>query len=205
MNSGNDQYRRPRPHFTTDSDEIRPTIDRRQLLTGSAMLLGVALLMLLALVPRSASAPGPETDVAQAHSDAAQRLAGECLVIQQMTYTPCGHSVTRRQSLPTELAGQTREALAAAYDGWQITSFAPAEVSMSRAFSLYCPQHAVLMPDDSGMLCIWENRYGDALALVKELNLPLSELPEALQEELRPGKGFDSRDALEKWLENAES
>lgn len=204
MHSENDQYRRPRPHFTAEETEIRPTIDRHQLLTGSAMLLGIALLMVLAMIPRSAEAPGPE-DAAQVHLDAAQRLAAECQVIQHLSYTPCGHSVTRRQALPTELSGQTREALAAAYDGWQITAFAPAEVTMSRAFSLYCPQHAVLMPDDNGMLCIWENRYGDALALVKELNLPVGELPESLQEEARAGKGFDTREDLEKWLENAAS
>ena len=76
---------------------------------------------------------------------------------------------------------------------------------MQRALPLHCPQHAVLMPDDSGMLCIWENRYGDALALVKELGLFMSELPEALQQEVRTGKGFDTQEALEKWLESADS
>ena len=61
------------------------------------------------------------------------------------------------------------------------------------------------MPDASGVLCIFENRYGDALALVRSLDTPLSSLPESLQEELRQGKGFDSVEELERWLENAES
>ena len=33
----------------------------------------------------------------------------------------------------------------------------------------------------------------------------VKDLPESLQEELRQGKGFDSVEELERWLENAES
>ena len=76
---------------------------------------------------------------------------------------------------------------------------------MERTLDLYCPEHYVLLPDDSGMLCVFQNRYGDALALVKELNVSLTELPDAYQEELRPGKGFDTLDALTQWLESIES
>ena len=34
------QYRRPRPHLAMEPNTVRPTIDRRQLLSGTAMLLG---------------------------------------------------------------------------------------------------------------------------------------------------------------------
>ena len=40
------QYRRPRPHFSDEKVEVRTTVDRRQLLTGGAMLLGLALLLI---------------------------------------------------------------------------------------------------------------------------------------------------------------
>ena len=76
---------------------------------------------------------------------------------------------------------------------------------MEQTFDFYCAQHQVLMPDASGMLCVFENRYGDALALVRTLDTPLSALPEAVQEELRAGKGFDSAEELERWLESIES
>ena len=36
------RYRRPRPHLSDEPADIRPTVDRRQLLTGGAMLLGMA-------------------------------------------------------------------------------------------------------------------------------------------------------------------
>ena len=76
---------------------------------------------------------------------------------------------------------------------------------MEQTLDMYCPDHVVLMPDESGMLCVFENRYGDALALVHELSTPLSALPESYQEELLPGMGFDTLDELESWLEAMES
>lgn len=205
FNDPNDQYRRPQHHLNEKRIDVHPTIDRRQLLTGSAMLMGLALLMILALVPRSAQAPDAEQDTAQVHLDAAQTLSAECAVIQHMTYVPCGHSLTRRQSLPTELAGKTRDALSAAYDAWQVTAFSPTEVTMEQSLDMFCPQHVVLLPDEGGMLCIWQNKYGDALALVKELGVAVGELPDDAQDEARQGKGFDTQEALEKWLESVES
>lgn len=201
----NNQYRRPQSHLPDEQIDIRPTVDRRQLLTGSAVLLGLALLMILALTPLRASAPASEPDAAQAHTAADQTLAAECVLIQHLTYAPCGHQMTRRQSVPAELSGKTRADLVAAYDVWQVTSFSPAEVTMEQSLDMYCPEHVVLMPDESGMLCIWQNKYGDALALVKELGAAVSELPDSVQDEVRSGKGFDTQEELEKWMESAES
>lgn len=205
MHDSNERFRQPRPHMSNEPIDIRPTVDRRQLLTGSAMLMGLALLLILALVPHSARAPEALPDAAQANLDAAQTLAAECAVIQHMTYAPCGHSLTRRQALPAELTGKTRTELAAAYDAWQVTAFSPAEVTMERRLDMYCPEHIVLMPDEGGMLCLWENRYGDALALLKALDCAVSELPDSVQDEVRRGKGFNTQDELEKWLESVES
>ncbi len=197
------QYRRPRPHFSDDKVEIRPTVDRRQLLTGGAMLLGMALLLIVALVPKSTADDVP--DAAQVRSDAQMTTSADCQLIQHMSYSPCGHELTRRQLIPTELAGKDRGAIAVAYDAWRITSFASAEVVMEQTLSLYCPEHVVLMPDEGGMLCVFQNKYGDALALVKELDLLLSELPDNVQQAVRSGKGFASIEELEQWLEGADS
>ena len=200
-----EQYRRPRPHFSTEQPEVRATIDRRQLLTGGAMLLGLALLMIVALTPKSTVDDALQPDAAQVRSDAQQTAAADCQLIQHLTYAPCGHDLTRRQVIPTELVGKNREAVSAAYDAWQITSFASQEVVMEQTCALYCPEHVVLMPNEGGLLCIFQNKYGDALALVKELDLLLSELPDSVQQELRAGKGFATIEELEKWLESSDS
>ena len=199
----NGQYRRPHPHFTMEENTIRPTIDRRQLLSGTAMLLGLALLLIVALVPKGTVDDMP--DAAQVRTDVQQTTSADCQIIQHMTYAPCGHDLTRRQTIPQELTGKGREAVSAAYDAWQITSFASAEVVMEQTLPLYCPEHVVLLPDESGMLCIFQNKYDDALALVKELDLLLSELPDDVQQLIRKGKGFSTIEELEKWLEGADS
>ena len=57
----------------------------------------------------------------------------------------------------------------------------------------------------AGTLCIYENKYGDALALVSELSVAVSALPAAAQEEVQDGLGFSTLEELEAWLENMES
>lgn len=205
MDRFNEQYRRPKPHFSDEKAEIRPTVDRRQLLTGGAMLLGLALLLIVALVPKRTVDDTTLPETAQVRSDVQQTTNADCQLIQHMTYSPCGHDLTRRQVIPTELVGKNREAVSAAYDTWTITSFASAEVVMEQTLSLYCPEHVVLMPDEGGMLCVFQNKYGDALALVKELDLLLSELPDDVQQTVRAGKGFASIEELEQWLEGVDS
>lgn len=205
MNDQNEQYRRPQLHFSDEKTDVRPTINRRQLLSGCAMLTALAVLLIVGLAPHRAGAPGLSPDAAQVRTDPTLTLSEDCQVIQHLTFTPCGHAITRRQTLPAELTGKGRIDLEAAYDAWQLTSFESGEVVMEQAVSMFCPQHVVLMPDEGGMLCIWQNRYGDALALVKQLDSAVGELPESVQQEVRQGKGFDSQDALEQWLESVES
>ncbi len=185
--------------------QAKALIDRRQIILGSLTLLGMALLLIVGLTPRTASAPQTDPDAAQVGSDTVQTLNADCVLIQHLTYTPCEHSLTRRQTLPPDLAGKTRADLEAAYDAWQVTSFAPGEVAMEQTLAMYCPEHMILMPDDSGMLCIFQNKYGDALALVEALEIPISDLPDSYQEEIRPGKGFPTQESLSQWLEAADS
>ena len=113
--------------------------------------------------------------------------------------------MTRRQNLPSELIGQGRETVEAAYDQWRITEFSPRQITMEQQLDMYCSQHMVIMPDETGVLGIFENKYGDALAYVRSLETRLDALPEALQEEIRLGKGFNTLAELEQWMENAES
>lgn len=204
MTDRNDQYRRPRPHLPRE-ENTPPTITRRQLLSGCALLMTLAVLMVVGLTPRTARAPEAEPPAAQARTDTTQALLADCQLLQHLSYAPCGHQLTRRQTIPQELAGADMAALTDAYPDWQITAFSPGEVVMARQIGLHCPEHLVLKPDEGGLLCVFRNKYGDALALEKELNLPIGDMPDELQDKLRQGMGFDTLEALEKWLESAES
>lgn len=201
LDQWNGQYRRPKPHFSDEKPVIRPTIDRRALLTGCTMLGVMSLLLTLALLPRVPA--GESSEPVRADTQAVTRA--DCQIIQHLTFTSCGHEMTRRQQIPGELAGKTREEITAAYDPWQVTTFSAGEIAMEQTVGIFCPEHVVLMPDAGGMLCIFQNRYGDALALVKELHVPVGELPDAVQDAVRRGKGFSTIEELEQWLEGAES
>lgn len=187
-----------------EKPRVKATIDRRQLLLGTVTLLAMAALLAIGLTPRQAK-PQAEPESAQVGSDAAAVLDEGCQVIQHLSYTPCGHSLTRRQTLPPELAGKGRAEAEAAYDPFRVVGFSAEELEMEQTLDMFCPDHVVLMPDESGMLCVFQNRYGDALAMIHELGTPLGDLPESYQEEIRPGKGFSTLADLESWLESIES
>ncbi len=183
----------------------------RQVFFGAAALVAAAVLLIIGLYPRDAVAPDlsntapPENMADAAGTQPSIHVEAGCELVQLMKYSRCDHEVTRRIPLPQELAGKTRQEVETAYEGWQVTEFLPKRVTMARLVSLYCAEHVVLMPDETGVLGVFENKYGDAMAFVRSLETSLDSLPESIQEEVRLGKGFDTMKDLEQWLENVES
>lgn len=182
-------------------------IPGRQLLFGTLSLAVVAVILLIGLKPVSLENPTavPSPGANQVGTVQGTQVASGCQVIQELSYTPCGHSITRRMDIPTELVGKQLGDVEAAYDLYRVTSFLPNEITMEQELNMFCAKHVVLLPDESGFLCVFQNKYGDALALLDSLELPISDLPESIQEEIRKGKGFDDLAALEQWLESVES
>ena len=173
------------------------------LLLSATVLLAIAAATLL--LPSGSTAPG-ELPPAQAVDAADQvRVEEGCELLQTLTYTRCEHVVTRRVTAPAELYGKTLAEVEALYPEWRITEFGAKLIKMEQQPDMYCPDHMVLMPNGAGMLCVFENKYGDALALVNELDLELSSLPSAVQEDLRHRVGFSSLAGLEQWLKSVES
>lgn len=172
------------------------------------MLLAAAALAALAaavvLWPGS-TAPDEAPPAQAADSPQDSRLQENSELYQTLTYTRCRHTVTRRLTAPVELLGKTRQQTEELYPEWRITAFGPKRVEMEQQLELFCPDHKVLLPGGDGLLCVFENRYGDALALVKELQTPLSALPEAQQQLVKHGMGFSTLEELEAWLESMES
>ena len=182
----------------------------RQVLLGAATLVAAAVLLIIGLYPRDAAAPDldttpPPENAADAAGTQPSRVEAGCELVQQISYSRCDHKIERRTPISQELVGKTRQELEAAYDGWQVTEFLPKRVTMARQFPLYCAQHVVLMPDEAGVLSLFENKYGDAMAFVRSLEIDMDSLPESTQEEVRLGKGFDSLKEVEQWLESIES
>ena len=172
----------------------------------AALLFGVAVLLLFVggflLIQGSRGEEAPSQQVGGAD---AVRVRDGAELLQTLTYSRCAHTVTRRVTAPVEVYGKTLEEVQPLYPEWRITSFSSSEVQMSQRPDMFCPAHLVLMTSPEGKLCVYRNKYGDALALEKELNTDCSALPAAVQEELKEGIGFATDEELAGWLESVES
>ena len=128
-----------------------------------------------------------------------------CQLIQTLRYDRCGHEVVRRVKADKEYKGCTLQQMQQSFAEWDVTSFSPAEIEMSRTLSIYCPDHLVVLPDGAGVLGVYENKYGDGYALRAQLDIPITNLPESLRETVYLGIGFASDAEIESWLETLES
>lgn len=138
-------------------------------------------------------------------SKSRETVEENCELVQTLRYARCGHEVVRRVRADKEYKGCTLQQMQQAFADWDITAFSPSEIEMSRTLSIYCPQHLVVLPDGAGVLGIYENAYGEGYALKKQLDIPLTALPDSVRETVHLGLGFSSAEEIESWLETFES
>jgi len=124
-------------------------------------------------------------------------------------YVPCGHSVQRRENLPAQLTGLSRQALekeiGSVIPGAAVTGFSGAEVDVSVSAEIPCPLHWMLASGENGRLVVMQNRNGEAMEIVRETDIPLGRVPQEALDEIRHGKVFDDVQALEGYLESLSS
>ena len=130
------------------------------LLLSAAVLLAIAAATLL--LPGSASAPDELPPAQAVDAGDMVRVEEGCELLQTLTYTRCEHVVTRRITAPAELYGKTLDEVAALYPEWRITEFGAKLIKMEQQPDMFCPDHMVLMPNGAGVLCVFQNKYGDA-------------------------------------------
>lgn len=142
-------------------------------------------------------------------ADLSERTGAGCMLHRTIRYLPCGHSVQRREALPPALVGLSRaaleEELPAAIPGAEVTGFSAGEVDIAVAMEIPCGLHWVLRCGDDGLLCVLQNRMGEALELVRRTEISLSLTPQDERGALREGRIFDNVQALEGYLENLSS
>ena len=141
--------------------------------------------------------------------DLSERTSGGCMLHRTLYYAPCGHSVQRREPLPTLLTGLSREALeqeiGSVIPGAAVTGFSGAEVDIAVNTEIPCPLHWMLGSGENGKLVVLQNRNGEAMEIVRETDIPLGRVPQEALAEIRQGKIFDDVQALEGYLENLNS
>lgn len=150
--------------------------------------------------------PAPEVPV---DVDLSERTAAGCLLHRTLYYAPCGHSVQRREELPAQLTGMSRELLekeiGSVLPGAAVTGFSSTEVDVALSTDIPCPLHWVLKGGTDGKLAVWQNRDGEVLDVVRETDVRLEQAPQDDQQDLREGRIFDDVQALEGYLESLSS
>ena len=167
----------------------------------------IAALTLFLTMPR-ADAPSEKEEktisdgaVQPADRGREDRVEKNCGVVQTMLFSRCGHSVTRRVSASEGVVGMDFGAIQRYYDAWQIDSFSPVNIEMSREIDLFCPLHWVICCNEAGEIVLCRNRYGDGMAMAKAFPaFTLERLTEDERTKIRQGIGFDSEEEAEAWL-----
>ena len=177
----------------------------RPILIGM-LALGAVLVLCVAVLAPDHTAPGDLVPpVSEAGNVNETVLSSQGELSQTLTYSRCGHTVKRRMTAPAELHGKNLQEAEALYPQWRITAFSPAQIVMEQRPEIFCPDHLVVMTGENGRVCVFRNKYGDALALERELEMDAGQLPAAVREELAMGVGFDTAEEMEMWLESVES
>ena len=159
----------------------------------------------LELTARQSDAPQEEP----AGADLSDRTQKNAYLHQTLYYAPCGHSVQRREKLPTKLVGLTRGALeskiGSVLPDAAVTGFSAGEVDVTLRKEIPCPLHWVLQGGDNGMLCVLQNQDGETMSVIRQTDIPVTAAPESEQSDLRGGRMFDDVQALEGYLESLSS
>ncbi len=141
--------------------------------------------------------------------DLSERTGAGCYLHRTMVYAPCGHSVQRRESLPAQLVGLSRKALEEEIGNVipdaKIKGFSALEVDIAVSMEIPCPLHWVLAQGEDGMLCVQQNRMGEALETVRTTDVPISAVQDNERQALTEGWIFDDVQALEGYLESLSS
>ena len=144
-----------------------------------------------------------------AGTDLSERTSGGCMLHRTLYYAPCGHSVQRREALPTQLTGLSRQALeqeiGSVVPGAAVMGFSGAEVDIVLSTNIPCPLHWMLGSEENGKLVVLQNRSGETMEIVRETDIPLGRVPQETLQEIRQGKVFDDVQALEGYLESLNS
>lgn len=162
-----------------------------------------------ATMPPVTAAQEPAAQDRPVGADLSERTAAGCFVHRTLYYAPCGHSVQRREELPAQLTGMSRELLekeiGSVIPGAAVTGFSAAEVDIALSTDIPCPLHWVLRSGEDGKLAVLQNRSGEALENVRETDVTLEQAPQEDQAQLREGRIFDDVQALEGYLESLSS
>lgn len=139
--------------------------------------------------------------------DAKQKITAETIITQKMVYLKCGDEEILRARPSENYVGLTLAQLQAAYPGWTIEYFDPAQVRMTLLVDSFCREHAngLYLGIKDGYVAVYYGRPG-IKPIVKEVTkISVNRLVAEDIAELEKGIIVNTKEELLRTLEGMQS
>lgn len=182
---------------------------RMSTIMAVAAALGLGMVIGNTVMPKEGDVPvptptGEENPSQEAGNIGVVSILPTTTVEWRYRFTECGHEFV--DSGGDDVLGYTLSDIAAAYPDSRVTEMSTEYTAIERILAEYCPQHYVLVWTEEETLCVFhtEESTFETVELM-QLKLEPQNLDETLLEPLRDGLAFDSLQAINEYLEDAES
>lgn len=125
-------------------------------------------------------------------------------LILKKYYTKCKHTITNNVAIPEEMVNLSKEELKEKYKDWEIEKFSKDEIILKKNLEEFCNEHYYLK-EENGHVNIYNIDENGKLTLKEENRLSCEYLPETDRIELRNGIEINTKEELNKILEDFES
>ena len=157
--------------------------------------------------PREGSLAGnADTGKGKETGDEARQVSKtgpDSVLIFNRYYTRCRHTV--KEETDHGNAGKTGQQLKRAFPEWQLAKFTPEEVTFRKSIDCYCPKYYVMKAKEDYLVIYRPKKDTGKLEAVEESNIPYSTLSPEMKKQVDKGLAVDSREEVERLLENLES
>lgn len=132
-----------------------------------------------------------------------KKTSPNCAIILKKYYTKCGHTLTEYTNLPNDLVNSTEEDIQEVYQGWNIESFEPNQITLSRSIESECGEHYIIR-DENGKVAIYRILENGTEELYENTEISTEYLPDADKDNMKTGIRANGKEELNQVLEDFE-
>ena len=132
-----------------------------------------------------------------------KKTSPNCAIILKKYYTKCGHTLTEYTNLPNDLVNSTEEDIQEVYQGWNIESFEPNQITLSRSIESECGEHYIIR-DENEKVAIYRILENGTEELYENTEISTEYLPDADKDNMKTGIRANGKEELNQVLEDFE-
>jgi len=148
------------------------------------------------------------TDTEKGTGDEAREVSKtgpDSVLVFKRYYTRCKHTVKEEKDMDNGDIGKTGKQMKRAFPEWELAKFTPEKVTFRKNIDGYCPNHYVIKAKEGYLVIYRPKKDTGKLEAVEESNIPYQWLSPEMKEQVDKGLAVDSREEVERLMENLES